>query len=94
MKVAKNGFLKKETECIMLVNLEKVLRTNSIKFSTDEVSDTPLCRLCGINNETIRHVTGRCSKLAQKEYRKRHGKVTVHFHWERRKNYRLEASSK
>ena len=57
MKVAKNGFLKKEDECIMLITLEKALKKYSIKFSADEVSDTPLCRFCGINNTRINQGT-------------------------------------
>ena len=46
------------------------------------MSDIPLCRLCAINTETIRHITSGSSKLAQKEYRKKHGKVPIQVHWD------------
>ena len=53
----KNEFLKKNTECMMLAAQEQALRTNSVKFSIYKTSDTPLCRFCGINTETIRYIT-------------------------------------
>ena len=43
----RNGFLKKETEGLILAAQEQALRTNSIKHSIDKTSETPLCRLCG-----------------------------------------------
>ena len=42
----RNGFLKKETEDLILAAQEQALRTNSIKHSIDKTSETPLCRLC------------------------------------------------
>ena len=43
----RNGFLKTETEGLILAAQEQALRTNSIKHSVDKTSQTPLCRLCG-----------------------------------------------
>ena len=40
----RNGFLKKETEGLILAAQEPALRTNSIKYSIDKTSETPLCR--------------------------------------------------
>lgn len=59
-------FLKKETEGTILAPQEQALRTNSIKFSIDKTSDTPLCRLRRVHTETIGHMTSGCSKLALK----------------------------
>ena len=42
----RNGLLKKETEGLILAAQGQALRTNSIKYSIDKISDTPLCRLC------------------------------------------------
>lgn len=67
MEAAKNGFLKKETEGMMLAAQEQALRTNFIKFSINETSDTTLSRLCEIGTKTIRYITSECSKLVQKE---------------------------
>ena len=38
----RNGFLKKETEGLILAAQEQALRTNSIKHSIDKTSETPL----------------------------------------------------
>ena len=78
----RNGFLKKETEGLILAAQEQALRTNSIKHSIDKTSQTPLCRLCGESTETVWHIVSGCKKLAQNEYRKRHDKVALRVHWE------------
>ena len=52
----RNGFLKKETEGLILAAQEQALRTNSIKHSIDKTSQTPLCRLCGESTETVWHI--------------------------------------
>ena len=48
----RNGFLKKETEGLILAAQEQALRTNSIKYSIDKTSETPQFRLCGDATET------------------------------------------
>lgn len=85
-------FLKKETEGLILAAQEQALRTNSIKYIVDETSETPLCRLCGDTNETVRHFVSRCKKLAQREYRKRHDKVALRVHWEMCIKYGIECT--
>ena len=57
----RNGFFKKETECLILAAQEQTLRTNSIKYSIDKTSETPLCRLCGDAAETVRHIVSGCN---------------------------------
>ena len=91
-----NGFLKKDTADFILVVLaaqEQALRTNSIKYSIDKTSETPLCRLCGDATETVRHIVSGCKKLAQREYRKRHDKV-LQVHWEMCGKYGIECTDK
>ena len=51
----RNGFLKKETESLILAAQEQALRRNSIKYSIDKTSETPLCSLCGDATETVGH---------------------------------------
>ena len=58
----RNGFLKKETEGLILADKEQALRTNSIKYSIDKTSETPLCRLCGETTKTVRHIVSGCKK--------------------------------
>ena len=76
----RNGFLKKETEGLILAAQEQALRTNSIKYSRDKSSETILCRLCGDATETVRHIVSEGKKLAQREYRTRHDKVALRVH--------------
>ena len=79
----RNGFLKKEAELgLILAAQEQALRTNSIKHSLDKTSETPLSRLCGNSTETVEHIINGCKRLAQREYRKRHDKVSLRVHWE------------
>ena len=73
----RNGFLKKDTEGLILAAQEQALRTSSIKYSIDK---TPLCRLCGDATETVRPIVSGCKKLALREYRKRHDKVALRVH--------------
>ena len=88
-----NGFLKKETEGLILAAQEQALRTNSIKLSIDKTSETPLCRLCGNSTETVRHISG-CKRLAQREYKKRHNKVALRVHLEMCRKYGIECTDK
>ena len=90
----RNGFLKKETEGLILAAQEQALRTNSIKHSVDKTSQTPLCRLCGESTETVWHIVSGCKKLAQNEYRKRHDKVALRVHWEMCRKYRIDCTNK
>ena len=61
----RNGFLKMETEGLILAAQEQTLRTNSIKYSIDKTSEIPLSRLCGDATETVRQIVSGCKKLAQ-----------------------------
>ena len=90
----RNGFLKKETEGLILAAQEQALRTNSIKHSVDKTSQTPLCRLCGESTETVWHIVSGCKKFAQNEYRKRHDKVALRVHWEMCRKYGIDCTDK
>ena len=90
----RNGFLKKETEGLILAAQDQALRTNAIKCNIDKTSETPLCRLCGESAETVRHIVSGCKKLAQREYRKRHDKVALRVHWEICRKYGIECTDK
>ena len=90
----RNGFLRKETKGFILAAQEQALRANSIKYSIDKTSETPLCRLCGDATETVRHIVSGCKKLAQREYWKRHDKVALWVHWEMCRKYGIECNDK
>ena len=79
---------------MILAAQEQALRTNSIKHSIDNTSETPQCRLRGDSTETVRHIICGCKKLAQREYRKRHDKVALQVHWEICKKNGIECTDK
>ena len=45
----------------MCAALEQALRVNTIKYSIDKTSDTPLCRPCNEKTESIAHIVRACS---------------------------------
>ena len=43
---------------------------------------SPLCRMCGTEDETMANIVSECPKLAQKEYKNlRHDNVAKVIHW-------------
>ena len=53
-----------------------------------------LCRLCGKKGESVQHITNRCEKLAQKEYKRRYNYVAKKVHQDICKKNRLEHHEK
>ena len=50
--------------------------------------------MCGEKDESMGHLVGECSKLAQAEYKHRHDNVARMIHWNITHSYRLDVSSK
>ena len=71
----RKGNFKRETESLLIAALDNAIRTNHIKARIDKTQQNSKCRLCGDRDETINHIISECSKLAQKEYKKRHDLV-------------------
>jgi hypothetical protein len=76
-----DGYLKKETESLIMAAQEQSLRTRKIMHDIDHRNVNPKCRLCGKKDETVEHLVSACSKLAQTEYKARHDKVASIIHW-------------
>ena len=56
------------------------IRTNLVKARIDKIQGNSLCRMCRKVDESIDHIVSSCSKLAQKEYKRRHdnlGKISL-----------------
>ena len=58
------------------------IRTNYIKATIDKSQIDAKCRMCRDKNQTVSHIISGCSKLAQKEYKKRHDNVARAIHWD------------
>ena len=77
----KKGDLKAPTEALICSAQEQSLRTNYIKYHIDHSNESPLCRMCSERGESVSHVVSECSKLAQREYKRRHDNVAKYVHW-------------
>ena len=78
----RKGYLKKETEGLLLAARDQALRTRWIMKNIDNEDIQDKCRLCGEREETIAHVVSECKQLAQNEYKKcRHDKFAAIIHW-------------
>ena len=65
-----------------------------MKTKIDKSHNDPLCRMCKKADETINHVVSECSKLAQKEYKRRHDNVARALHWDLCKKYGFQHHEK
>ena len=65
-----------------------------MKYHIDKTCESPFCRLCGGKGESAQHITNRCEKLPQKEYKRRHDNVAKKVHWDICKKNRLEHREK
>ena len=90
----KRSEIKRETETLMCAALEQALRVNTIKYSIDKTSDTPLCRPCNEKTESIAHIVRACSIQAKNQYRKCNDKVGAYVYQSLCKKCFLQCSDK
>ena len=89
----KRNFMRK-AESLQIAGQNNAIRTNHIKTRIDKTQQNSECRLCGDRDETINHIISECSKLAQKEYKTRHGWVVKVIHWELCKKFKFDHTNK
>ena len=78
----RNTGIKRGTESMIMAAQEQAIRTNVIKAKIDKTQEKSKCRMCGQVDETVNHIISECSKLAQKEYKRRHDWFGKRIHWE------------
>ena len=78
----RSGWLKKETEGMILAAQDQALPTRNYKVTIMKEQGSKKCRMCGERDETVMHILSECEKLAQGEYKKRHDRVASIIHWE------------
>ena len=76
------GTLKRETESLITAAQDQCIRTNYFKARIDKSEENSLFCMCGQKEETVMHIICECTKLAQKEYKRRHDLVGTAVHWE------------
>ena len=89
-----NGDLKKETESLAGAGENQSIRTNLVKAKIDESQLDSFCEVFIKVDESIHHIVGGCSKLAQNEYKRRHDNLTKIVHWKLARKCKFEAGDK
>ena len=89
-----NGDLKRETERLIVAAQNQSIRTNLVKARIDKSQGDSLCRICRKVDESIDHIASGCSKLAQKEYKRRHDNLGKIVHWKLARKCNFEAGDK
>ncbi|XP_008480774.1 uncharacterized protein LOC103517514 [Diaphorina citri] len=90
LEYMRKGYLFAETEGFLTAIQDRVIRTKNYEkhiLKLDGVVDR--CRKCKVHNETIEHVIGGCSALADNVYLGRHNQVAKIIHIELAKKYEL-----
>ena len=89
------GYLKKETEGLIIAAQDQSLRTRCAKRYINRTRDSRKGRMCGKMDGNVIHLVSECYELAPNEYKKlRHDKVTALLHWQRCKTYGFETHDK
>ena len=70
------------------------IRTNLVKARTDKSHGDCFGRVCRKVDESIDHILSSCSKLAQKEYKRRHDNLGKIVYWKLARKYNFEAGDK
>ena len=89
-----NGDLKSETESLVVAAQNQSIRANLVKAKIDKSQGDSLCRVCRKVDESIDHIVSGCSKLAQKEYKRRHDNLEKIVHWKLARKCNFEAEDK
>ena len=70
------------------------IRTNLVKARIDKSQGDSLCRVCRKADGSIYHIVSGYSKLAQKEYKRRHDNLGKIVHWKLARKCNFEAGDK
>ena len=89
-----NRDLKRETESLIVAAQNQSIRTNLVKAKIDKSQGDSLCKVCIKINESVDHIVSGCSKLAQKEYKRRHDNLRKIVHWKLARKCSFEAGDK
>ena len=89
-----NGDLKRETESLIVAAQNQSIRTNLVKARIDKSQGDSCCRMCRKVDESIDHIVSGCSKLAQKEYKRRHDNLGKIVHRKLARKCNFEAGDK
>ena len=89
-----NGDLKRETESLIVAAQNQSIRTNLVKARIDKSQGDSLFRVCRKVDGIIDRIGSGCSKLAQKECKRRHDNLGKIVHWKLARKCNFEAGDK
>ena len=89
-----NGDLKRETKSLTVEAQNHIKRTNIVKAKIDKSQEDSLCRVCRKVDESIGHIVSGCTKLVEKEYKRRHDNLGKIVHWKLATKCNFEAGDK
>ena len=89
-----NGHLKRETESLIVTAQNQSMRANLVKERIDKSQGDSLCRVCRKVDESIDHIVSGCSKLAQKENKRRHDNLGKIVPWKLARKSNFQAGDK
>ena len=89
-----NGDLKRETESLIVAVQNQSIRTNLVKVNFDKSQGDSLCRVCRKVDGSINHIDSGCSKLSQKDYKRRYDDLGKIVHWKLTRKCNFEAGDK
>ena len=89
-----NRDLRRETEILIVAAQNQSIRTNLVKAKIDKSQRDSLCRVCRKVDESIDHIVSGCSKLTQKEYKRRHDNLGKIVHWKLARTCNFGAGNK
>lgn len=64
----------------MMATQEQGLRTNAMEAKVEKNNNNQ-CHLCKKADETVYRLLSFCKRIAQKDYKQRHGKVVAIIYW-------------
>ena len=62
--------MKECTQPLIVSAQEQAVKTNCVKFDKDKATESPLCRICVVENETVSHAVSKYVMLSQKEIKR------------------------
>ena len=86
--------MKRETGSLIVAAQNQSIRTNLGKAKLGKSQGDSLCRIHRKVNESIDHIVSGCSKLAQKEYKRRHDNLGKIVHWKLARKCNFKAGDK
>ena len=86
--------MERETGSLIVATQNQSIKTNLVIPNIDKSQKDTLCRLYKKIDKSIDHIVSGCSKLAQKDYKRKQDNLGKIVHWKQVRKYNFEAGDK